>query len=98
MSYLSFKQYFHLRERKPSKFFSMNSQSEFLLKCMYNFSFSPLKLQAAEAHVQKLEKKLAKVIQKSQPYFEQKEVFNKALKSQKSRVQETQVGALKKLC
>ena len=35
--------------------------------------------QAAEEELQALEKKLSKVIQKSQPYFEQKEVFNRAL-------------------
>ncbi len=40
--------------------------------------------------VQKLEKKLAKQIQKSQSYFEQKDAFNKALESQKKRVQELQ--------
>ena len=43
--------------------------------------------QAAEAELQRLEKKLSKVIQRSQPYFEQKDVFNKALESQKGRVQ-----------
>jgi hypothetical protein len=37
-----------------------------------------------------LEKKLAKQIQKSQPYFEQKDAFNKALESQKKRVQDLQ--------
>ncbi len=33
--------------------------------------------QAAEAEVQKLEKKLHKHIQKTRPYFEQKDIFNK---------------------
>lgn len=38
--------------------------------------------QAAEAEVQRLEKKLSKFIQKSQPYFEQKDIFNKVSDSQ----------------
>lgn len=46
--------------------------------------------QVAEAEVQRLEKKLSRNIQKSQPYFEQKDRFNKALVDQKSRVQELQ--------
>ena len=46
--------------------------------------------QAAEEELQSLEKRLSKVIQKSQPYFEQKEVFNKALEDQKQRVTELQ--------
>lgn len=45
---------------------------------------------AAEQEVQQLEKKLKKHIQKSQPYFEQKEAFNRALESQKHRVQQLQ--------
>ncbi|TRY73030.1 hypothetical protein TCAL_01890 [Tigriopus californicus] len=46
--------------------------------------------QVAEAEVQRLEKKLSRHIQKSQPYFEQKDRFNKTLVDQKSRVQELQ--------
>ena len=40
-----------------------------------------------------MEKKLQRNIQKSQPYFEQKDTFNKALESQKKRVQALQVRA-----
>ena len=47
--------------------------------------------QQAEAEVQRLEKKLGKFVQKSQPYFEQKDVFNKTLDSQKGLVEELQV-------
>ncbi len=43
--------------------------------------------QEAGVDLQRLEKKLGKFIQKSQPYFEQKDVFNKALEGQKQRVQ-----------
>eukprot|EP00095_Tigriopus_kingsejongensis_P007357 maker-scaffold706_size108852-snap-gene-0.14 protein:Tk07357 transcript:maker-scaffold706_size108852-snap-gene-0.14-mRNA-1 annotation:"hypothetical protein DAPPUDRAFT_48825" len=46
--------------------------------------------QIAEAEVHKLEKKLSRHIHKSQPYFEQKDLFNKALADQKSKVQELQ--------
>ena len=42
---------------------------------------------AAEQEVQRLQKKLQRYIQTSQPYFEQKDIFNKALESQKKRVQ-----------
>ena len=45
-----------------------------------------------EAKVKTLEKKLSRHIEKSKPYFEQKDVFNKALNSEKSRVQQLQVG------
>jgi hypothetical protein len=45
---------------------------------------------AAEQEVQQLQKKLARYIQTSQPYFEQKDIFNKALESQKKRVQDLQ--------
>lgn len=45
---------------------------------------------AAEHEVQRLEKKLQKHIQKSQPYFEHKDILNKALESQKKRVQDLQ--------
>merc|ERR1719242_1359419 len=43
-----------------------------------------------EAKVKTLEKKLSRHIEKSKPYFEQKDVFNKALNSEKSRVQQLQ--------
>ena len=49
-----------------------------------------LALQAAEADLQKHERKLSKFISKSQPYFEQKDSFNKALEAQKARVQAVQ--------
>jgi len=39
-----------------------------------------------EQKVKVLEKKLSRHIDKSKPYFEQKEIFNKALNSEKSRV------------
>ena len=42
---------------------------------------------AAEQEVQRLQRKLQRYIQTSQPYFEQKDIFNKALESQKKRVQ-----------
>ena len=44
----------------------------------------------AEQEVQHLEKKLKKHITKSRPYFDEKEAFNRALESQKSRVQKLQ--------
>ena len=44
-----------------------------------------------EAKVKTLEKKLSRHIEKSKPYFEQKDVFNKALNAEKSRVQQLQV-------
>ena len=46
--------------------------------------------QAAEQDVQRQQKKLQRHIQASQPYFEQKDIFNKALESQKKRVQHLQ--------
>ena len=45
-----------------------------------------------EAKVKTLEKKLSRHIEKSKPYFEQKDVFNKALNAEKTRVQQLQVG------
>ena len=50
--------------------------------------------QAAETEVQKLEKKLKSHISKTRPYFEQKDVFNKALESQKLRVHDLQQKVL----
>ena len=47
-------------------------------------------LQMAETKVQRLEKSLSKHIAKTRPYFEQKDVFNKALESQKLRVHDLQ--------
>ena len=44
----------------------------------------------AEQEVQQLEKKLKKHIQKSRPYFEEKDAFNKTLESQKKRVHKLQ--------
>ena len=44
-----------------------------------------------EAKVKTLEKKLSRHIEKSKPYFEQKDVFNKALNAEKTRVQQLQV-------
>lgn len=49
---------------------------------------------AAEARVKALEKKLSRHIDKSKPYFEQKTTFNKALNSEKNRVQ----GLQTKIC
>lgn len=49
---------------------------------------------AAEARVKALEKKLSRHIDKSKPYFEQKTTFNKALNSEKNRVQ----GLQSKIC
>jgi len=43
-----------------------------------------------EAEVKGLEKKLSKHIDKSKPYFEQKDTFNKALNSEKTRIQSLQ--------
>ena len=43
-----------------------------------------------EAKVKSLEKKLHRHIEKSKPYFEQKDVFNKALNAEKQRVQQLQ--------
>jgi len=43
-----------------------------------------------EAKVKSLEKKLHRHIEKSKPYFEQKDVFNKALNAEKLRVQQLQ--------
>lgn len=47
--------------------------------------------QKCEAEVQGLEKKLGKFVHKSQPYFEQKDAFNKALAAQKAHVEDLQV-------
>ena len=44
----------------------------------------------AEQEVQHLEKKLKKHIQKSRPYFEEKDAFNNTLESQKKRVHKLQ--------
>jgi len=44
-----------------------------------------------EAKVKTLEKKLSRHIEKSKPYFEGKDVFNKALEAEKARVQQLQV-------
>lgn len=44
----------------------------------------------AEATVKTLEKKLSRHIDKSKPYFEQKDTFNKALNSEKIRIQALQ--------
>ena len=45
---------------------------------------------AAEQACQRLEKRLKKNVVKSQPYFEQKDAFNKTLESQKLQVQTLQ--------
>jgi len=44
-----------------------------------------------ESKVKNLEKKLSRHIEKSKPYFEQKDIFNKALNSEKARVGALQV-------
>ena len=44
----------------------------------------------AEQEVQQLEKKLRKFVQKSRPYFEEKDAFNHTLESQKNRVHKLQ--------
>eukprot|EP00088_Acartia_fossae_P070688 TRINITY_DN9539_c0_g1_i5.p1 TRINITY_DN9539_c0_g1~~TRINITY_DN9539_c0_g1_i5.p1 ORF type:complete len:474 (-),score=112.98 TRINITY_DN9539_c0_g1_i5:526-1947(-) len=49
---------------------------------------------AAEARCKTLEKKLSRHIEKSKPYFEQKDAFNKALNAEKSRIQ----GLQAKIC
>ena len=54
--------------------------------------------QAAETEVQRLEKRLKSHIAKTRPYFEQKDVFNKALESQKLRVHDLQQKVLPDLC
>ena len=46
---------------------------------------------AAEQACQRLEKRLKKHVVKAQPYFEQKEAFNKALEAQKEQVQSLQL-------
>lgn len=46
--------------------------------------------QAAEQACQRLEKRLKKHVVKAQPYFEQKETFNKTLEAQKTQVQTLQ--------
>ena len=45
---------------------------------------------AAEQACQRLEKRLKKHVGKAQPYFEQKEAFNKTLEAQKAQVQQLQ--------
>ena len=45
---------------------------------------------AAEQACQRLEKRLKKHVEKSKPYFEQKEAFNKTLEAQKEEVQQLQ--------
>lgn len=45
---------------------------------------------AAEQACQRLEKRLKKHVVKAQPYFEQKEAFNKTLEAQKEQVQQLQ--------
>merc|ERR1711953_1374490 len=45
---------------------------------------------AAEQACQRLEKRLKKHVVKAQPYFEQKEAFNKTLEAQKAQVQQLQ--------
>lgn len=45
---------------------------------------------AAEQACQRLEKRLKKHVVKAQPYFEQKEAFNKTLEAQKTQVQTLQ--------
>ena len=52
--------------------------------------------QTAEAEVQRLERKLSKFVQKSQPYFEQKDVFNKTLSAQKDLVEDLQQKVMKR--
>ena len=49
---------------------------------------------AAEQACQRLEKRLKKNVVKAQPYFEQKDAFNKTLEAQKAQVQILQ----KKVC
>ena len=49
---------------------------------------------AAEQACQRLEKRLKKNVVKSQPYFEQKEAFNKALEAQKIQVQTLQTQVM----
>jgi len=46
---------------------------------------------AAEQACQRLEKRLKKHVVKAQPYFEQKEAFNKTLEAQKEQVQSLQL-------
>lgn len=48
----------------------------------------------AEARVKTLEKKLSRHIERSKPYFEQKDTFNKALNAEKARIQ----GLQAKIC
>ena len=49
---------------------------------------------AAEQACQRLEKRLKKHVVKAQPYFEQKEAFNKALEAQKEQVQSLQLKVI----
>jgi len=49
---------------------------------------------AAEARCKALEKKLSRHVEKSKPYFEQKDTFNKALNAEKARIQ----GLQAKIC
>lgn len=58
------------------------SEKEHLARCAF--------LTEAEQKVKTLEKKLNRHIEKSKPYFEQKDVFNKALGSEKARIQALQ--------
>ena len=51
-----------------------------------------------EQKVKVLEKKLSRHIDKSKPYFEQKEIFNKALNSEKSRVGSLQTKIAQTKC
>ena len=45
---------------------------------------------AAEQACQRLEKRLKKHVEKTKPYFEQKEAFNRTLEAQKEQVQQLQ--------
>jgi len=58
------------------------SEKEHLARCAF--------LTESERTVKKLEKKLSRHIDKSKPYFEQKDIFNKALASEKARIQALQ--------
>jgi len=58
------------------------SEKEHLARCAF--------LTESERTVKKLEKKLSRHIEKSKPYFEQKDIFNKALASEKARIQALQ--------
>ena len=45
---------------------------------------------AAEQACQRLEKRLKKHVEKTKPYFEQKDAFNRTLEAQKEQVQQLQ--------